>query len=282
MPNKDYDKLMEELSELAEKSNKIDPELYTKYNVKRGLRNSDGTGVLVGLTEIGDVHGYIIDENEKVPVEGELRYRGINVRDIVEGMQKEKRFGYEEVCYLLLFGRLPNNGQLEKFRELLDENRELPDGFIENMILKAPSNDIMNKLARSILVCYSYDKNPDDISIKNVLRQSLWLIAGFPTMCAYGYQAKAHYHDGKSLFIHKTIKGLSTAENLLHLIRPDSKYSRLKRRCLTCPWCFTRNTAEAIIRRSPLTWSLHRTRTPIRRWPRRWARLKAPNTAGQT
>jgi len=228
MNSKKNEALFAKFAELASANNSIDPTLYAKYNVKRGLRNADGTGVLVGLTEIGDVHGYIIDEIEKVPAEGELRYRGINVDDIVRGFQKEGRFGFEEICYLLLFGQLPNKQELEQFRGLLDDNRKLPEGFTENMILKAPSSDIMNKLARSVLVGYSYDKNPDDISISNVLRQSIELIAGLPTMAAYGYQAKAHYYDGKSLFIHHPVNGLSTAENFLHMIRTDSSYTKLE------------------------------------------------------
>jgi citrate synthase len=219
---------VDKMHSIAEEKNRIQPDHYQKYNVKRGLRNSDGTGVLVGLTTIGDVHGYIIDEGESVPVDGRLVYRGIDVKDIVTGFQSEKRFGFEETCFLLLFGRLPTQQELTEFKVVLDENRELPSGFTENMILKAPSRDIMNKLGRSVLVCYSYDSNPDDLSVKNNLRQGLELIARFPTMTAYAYQAKSHYHDGKSLFIHKVRKGLSTAENLLHLIRADSKYSELE------------------------------------------------------
>ncbi|MBN1834744.1 MAG: citrate/2-methylcitrate synthase, partial [Spirochaetales bacterium] len=157
-----------------------------------------------------------------------LIYRGININDIVAGFQKEGRFGFEETAYLLLFGELPTREQLEQFTAVLGENRALPDGFTENMILKAPSSDVMNKLARSVLVSYSYDRNPDDLSLKNVLRQSIELIARFPTMAAYGYQAKCHYFDGKSLFIHRPQKELSTAENLLHLIRPDSKFTSLE------------------------------------------------------
>jgi citrate synthase len=220
--------LLDELTRDAEKMNRIPLELYHKYSVKRGLRNEDGTGVLVGLTEIGDVHGYIIDEGQIVPVEGRLEYRGINITDITRGFQAEKRFGFEEACYLLLFGILPTRTQLEQFTTLLGENRALPNGFTENMILKAPSRDIVNKLARSVLVCYSYDPNPDELGLKNVLRQSINLIARFPTMVAYGYQAKSHYFDGKSLFIHRPQKNLSTAENLLHLVRPDSKFSQLE------------------------------------------------------
>ena len=219
---------MENLSQKAEKQNRIPMELYQKYSVKRGLRNEDGSGVLVGLTEIGDVHGYIFDEGERVPVDGRLLYRGINITEIAKGFQKDRRFGFEESAYLLLFGNLPKRKQLEEFRALLGGYRTLPDGFIENMILKSPSRDVVNKLARSVLVGYSYDPNPDDIRIKNVLRQCLELIARFPTMVAYGYQAKRHYFDGKSLFIHRPRSDLSTAENLLHLIRPDSTYTRLE------------------------------------------------------
>lgn len=221
-------KMIDELSAVAQKNNQIDPELYGKYNVKRGLRNSDGTGVLVGLTEIGEVHAYILDEGEKVPVEGRLFYRGIDINDFVEGFQKEKRYGFEECCYLVLFGELPDKKQLEEFTKLLGENRMLPPGFVEDMVLKAPSSDIMNKLARSVLASYSFDTNPEDIGIKNVLRQCVELIARFPAMAAYGYQAKAHYHDNKSLYIHSPRPELSTAENVLHMIRPDSKYTQLE------------------------------------------------------
>lgn len=225
MRPEDRDKLIDKLGAIVEENDKIDPDLYKKYNVKRGLRDIDGTGVLVGLTEIGDVRAYIFDEEEKIPVEGRLLYRGIEINEIVHGYQSEKRFGFEECCYLLLFGELPNKTSLEEFQNLLGEFRELPVGFTEDMILKAPSKDIMNKLARSVLASYSYDPNPDDISLKNTLRQCIELIARFPTMAAYGYQAKAHYHDGCSLYIHRPSKQLSTAENILHLIRPDSSYT---------------------------------------------------------
>ncbi|HHY91626.1 MAG TPA: citrate/2-methylcitrate synthase, partial [Clostridiales bacterium] len=220
--------ILGELCELVIKNNQIDPEFYKKYDVKRGLRNSDGTGVLVGLTEIGDVQGYVVENGVKKPVEGKLLYRGIDVRDLIRGFQEEKRFGYEETCYLLLFGELPNKKQLDEFTRLLGENRKLPDGFTEDMILTAPSRNIMNKLARSVLASYSYDSNPDDTSIKNVLRQSIELIARFPTMVAYGYQAKARYYDSKSLFIHSPQPELSTAENLLYMIRPNCEYTQLE------------------------------------------------------
>jgi len=215
-------------SDLVEKNNQIDPVYYTKYDVKRGLRNNDGTGVLVGLTQIGDVHGYIVDEKERVPVEGRLRYRGIELKDLVAGFQKEKRFGFEETVYLLLFGQLPNQVELDGFKKLLSEKRPLPSGFTEDMILTAPSANIMNKLARSVLASYSYDENPEENSIENVLRQAIELIARFPVFIAYGYQAAQHYHDNKTLYIHSPDPELSTAENILRLIRPDASYTALE------------------------------------------------------
>lgn len=211
---------------VIENVNNIDPEYFNKYNVKKGLRNSDGSGVLVGLTEIGEVHGYVLYEGERKEDEGRLVYRGIDVVELVKGFQNEKRYGFEEVCYLLLFGALPNKLQLDEFTELLGDLRSLHEGFTEDMILKAPSSDIMNKLARSVLVSYSYDDDPDSIDAKNLLRQSIELIARFPTMVAYGFQAKSHYYGGKSLYIHNPRTDLSTAENLLHLIRPDNKYTQ--------------------------------------------------------
>lgn len=201
-------------------------ELYEQYSVKRGLRNNDGTGVMAGLTSIGDVHGYVIEDGEKQPREGRLRYRGIDVRDLVTGAQEDGRFGFEEVAFLLLSGALPTGEQLTRFHSFLGEHRTLPDGFVEDMIMKAPSGNIMNKLARCVLASYSYDPNPDDISFQNILRQSIELIARFPTMAAYGYQAKSHYHDGKSLYIHPPQKELSTAENFLYMLRADNQYTR--------------------------------------------------------
>ncbi|MEL7598221.1 MAG: citrate synthase, partial [Clostridiaceae bacterium] len=170
--------------------------------------------------------GYTMKNGQKIPDEGILTYRGIDVKEIVKDCQDNKRFGFEEVCYLLIFGELPNKDRLEEFKYLLGELRDLPDGFIEDMILKFPSNNIMNKLERSILVSYSFDSNPDETSIKNILRQSIELISRVPTMIAYGYQAKGHYYDDKSLFIHSPKAGLSTAENILHLIRPDNQYTK--------------------------------------------------------
>lgn len=219
---------LKELRLLTEANNFIPIELHKEYNTKRGLRNSDGTGVLVGLTRIGDVQGYTIDGDKKIPIEGRLFYRGINVEDIVNGFQADDRFGFEETSYLLLFGKLPDTENLNKFQDLLGAHRDLPDGFAEDMIFKAPSIDIMNKLARSVLASYSYDEDPDNISVENVLRQSIELIARFPAMIACAYQAKCHYHNGESLHIHYPQKDMSTAENMLHLIRPDNKFTRLE------------------------------------------------------
>ena len=207
---------------------KISPELYGKYNAKRGLRNEDGTGVLVGLTNIGNVHGYIFDEGDKVPDEGCLSYRGVDVSELIANCQKEGRFGYEEAAYLLLFGKLPTAEKLENFKNLIGNNRELPAGFTEDMILKAPSSDIMNKLARSVLVSYSYDDDPDNTEISNMLRQSIELIARFPTMVAYAQQAKLHYYDKKSLVIHSPQPHLSTAENFLYMLRQNNEYTPLE------------------------------------------------------
>ena len=213
-------------SEIADRQNRIPAELYEKYSVKRGLRNPDGTGVLVGLTEIGQVHGYIMDEGEKTPVSGVLRYRGIDLKDIVTGFQEEKRFGFEETAFLLLFGYLPQKSELEDFSQQLGELRELPPNFIEDMILKAPSIDIMNKIARSVLSLYSFDDSADFTDIPNVLRQSVQLISRFPSIAAYAYQAKSHYFGGESLFIHNPDPLKSTAENMLMMIRLDKAYTQ--------------------------------------------------------
>lgn len=201
-------------------------ELYKAYGVKRGLRNEDETGVMVGLTSIGQVIGYNMENGEKTPVEGCLRYRGYDLQDIVTNCERENRFGYEEVVYLLLFGKLPTSDVLKKFTELLGELRALPYGFAEDMILKAPSPNIMNKMARSVLAMYSYDDNPDEISVENILRQSIELIARMPVIASVGYQAKRHYRDGESMYLHVPQKNLSTAENFLYMLRPDNKYTR--------------------------------------------------------
>ena len=219
---------IQKMTETAIRNNSIDPALYSKYNTKRGLRNEDGSGVVVGLSQIGDAHGYIFDEGTLVPDEGRLTYRGILINDLVYNAINEKRHGFEETAFFLLFGKLPTKEELEEFNNVLDECRQFPAGFAEDMILKAPSRDVMNKLARSVLVCYSYDSDADNVSIDNVLRQCIELIARFPTMIAYGYQAKAHYHDGKSLFLHAPAPKIGTAANFLRMIRPDTKYTELE------------------------------------------------------
>jgi citrate synthase len=209
-------------------NNAIESDLYAKYNVKRGLRNADGTGVLVGLTRVGDVHGYIIDEGERVAVPGKLYYRGIDVEELVAAAAAEQRYGYEEAVYLLMFGDLPTKDDMANFCELLGKKRVLPDNFAEDTIMKVPSPDIMNKLARSVLTCYAYDPTPEDLSPANVLRQCVELVARFPTMAAYAYMAKKHYYDHQSLFIHTPAPSSSTAETLLSLIRPDRQYTKLE------------------------------------------------------
>lgn len=214
--------------ERAERMTVISPQEYLKYNCKRGLRNDDGTGVLVGLTEIGEVHGYIIDEGERIPAPGRLSYRGYDVSDVAQGFLNDNRFGFEEVVYLLLFGTLPTPAELNEFQEILGEKRELPTGFTEDMVLRAPANDIMNKLARSTLVSYSYDERAEERSVRNILRQSIELIARFPTIVAYAFQAKRHYFNGESLFIHAPESALSTAQNFLQMIRADREYSPLE------------------------------------------------------
>ena len=221
-----------DLSRLSEKTSQINTELYKKYDVKRGLRDISGQGVLAGLTEIGEIHAYDMVDGKLVPCEGKLFYRGMDIEELVRGFVSEGRFGFEEITYLLLFGELPNPRELTSFRELLGSYRSLPTHFVRDIIMKAPSKDMMNTLARSVLTLYSYDNRGDDISIPNVLRQSLQLIALFPVLSVYGYQAYAHYHDGKSLYIHPPKPELSTAENILHTLRPDSRYTDFEAKIL--------------------------------------------------
>jgi len=213
------------LSVLAERNDPIDPALYGKYDVKRGLRNANGTGVLVGLTSVGDVVGYEIQDGQKVAVPGRLIYRGYNIEDLIKDAETQNQFAYEQCVYLLLFGELPTQEALDNFRTLLGTKRTLPDNFTEDMIMKAPSSDIMNKLARGVLASYSYDKNPEDRSISNILRQCIELISRFSTIAAYAYQAKRRFFEGKSMYIHNPLPELSTAENFLRLIRNDKQYT---------------------------------------------------------
>lgn len=218
-----------ELSELCRKNNYIEQSLYEKYDVKRGLRDITGKGVLTGLTEISEVCSTRINENgETVPAEGNLYYRGINVKDLVNGFIKEGRYGFEETTYLLLFGELPTVQQLGEFKAMLAKYRTLPTNFVRDIIMKAPSHDMMNTLARSVLTLYAYDDKADDISIPNVLRQCVQLIALFPMLSVYAYQAYSHYHKGNSFFIHAPLPELSTAENILRILRADSSYTELE------------------------------------------------------
>ena len=217
-------------AEMVRRADYIDPAFYAKYGVKRGLRNEDGTGVLVGLTTIGNVHGYVMSEGEKQAIEGELFYRGINVRDIVTADRRERRFGYEETAYLLLFGSLPNEKELETWKARLGRYRKLSDEFKENAIFHSPTKDIMNAIARAVLFAYAFDEtgNPDDLAIERCLNQSVEIIGALPTIAAYAYQAKAHYHLGKSLMIRNPDPRRSTAENILSLIREDGRYTKLE------------------------------------------------------
>ncbi|MBQ6624478.1 MAG: citrate synthase [Clostridia bacterium] len=213
------------LCEALEKNYHIDFEDYAKYNVKRGLRNADGTGVMAGVTKICSVEGYYISDGERIPKQGKLTYRGYNMEDIIENCEKEDRFGFEEVCWLLIFGTLPTKEQLDIFTKSLRIARELPDEFVEDMIMKAPSPNIMNKLARSVLSLYSYDPNPDDISIENIVRQSVQLIAQLPTIMSYAYQVKRKNYYKKSMYIHQLKPEQSVAESILRTIRSDCKFT---------------------------------------------------------
>ncbi len=216
------------MSALCSKNGCIDQELYTKYDVKRGLRDINGKGVLAGLTEISEIISSKTVDGKSVPCDGELYYRGYNINDLVTGFTRDKRFGFEEITYLLLFGELPSKKQLDDFSRLLSDYRQLPTTFVRDIIMKSPSNDIMNGLARGVLTLYSYDDMPNDISIPNVLRQSLELISLFPLIAVYSSQAKAYYHDNDSFFIHQPNPEYSTAENILHMLRSDSSFTALE------------------------------------------------------
>ena len=217
-----------QLAKLSEQADIINPELFTKYDVKRGLRDVNGKGVLAGLTNISDVRASKMVDGVQVPIHGDLFYRGYNIKDLVAGFTKDNRFGFEETAYLLLFDKLPTEQELADFRVLLSFYRSLPTSFVRDIIMKAPSKDMMNTLSRSVLTLYSYDDRADDTSLPNVLRQSLQLISLFPMLSIYGYQAYSHYHDGKSLYIHPPKPELSAAENILHILRPDSSYTPLE------------------------------------------------------
>ncbi len=236
MTKRDYSRItneIEELTELCTNNCVIDKTLYEKNKVYIGLRDMNGKGVLTGLTQISDVHAKEIINGEEIPCDGKLYYRGYDIEDIIEGLIQDNRFGFEEITYLLITGNLPSKEELDNFNKTLASYRSLPNSFVRDIIMKAPSNDMMNSLARSVLTLYSYDKNPDDTGIPNVMRQCLQLIAMFPMLAVYGYQAYDYYiRDNNSFFIHEPLENLSTAENILHMLRIDSKYTKLEARIL--------------------------------------------------
>jgi len=241
METQEYEKILKEatpqlqkLATLAKKSTTIDNSFYKEKDVKRGLRDNDGTGVLVGLTEISEIVAFNKDKDGKKgsPCDGILRYRGYNIKDLVKGFMDENRKGFEETAYLLLFGELPSKKELEDFNHLLAKFRQLPPSFVRDFIMKAPPQDMMNGLSRGVLTLYSYDPDPDGIDIKNVLRQCIELIAQFPLLAVYSYLAKRHYHNGESLHIHHPDPNAGTADNFLRLLRPDSKYTDLESKIL--------------------------------------------------
>ena len=213
-------------------ANSISQELYAKLDVKRGLRDLNGRGVLAGLTRIGDVRSYLEEDGASVPQPGQLFYRGLNVYDLVSGFSAEGRFGFEETAYLLLFGNLPNMRELDAFNRLLAENRKLPAKFVRDVIMEAPSKNVMNALSRSVLSLYSFDENPDDTSVENLLRQCLRLISAFPALAVYSFQTFSHYFMGDSLYIHDPNPALGTAENILYMLKPDRTYTELEARLL--------------------------------------------------
>jgi len=219
-------------AQMANDIGKIETELYTKFDVKRGLRDISGKGVVAGLTEISEIRAYIIDDSELVPCEGQLLYRGINISDIVSGFLSENRFGFEEVCYLLLFGKLPTKAEYDTFRALLSKYMTLPEGFVRDTIMDAPSRDLMNALSKCVLTLYSYDDKADDTSIENVIRQSLQLIASMPLLASYTYSAYSHVYKNGSFVIRNPKSELSIAENILRTIRPDGKYTDLEAKIL--------------------------------------------------
>lgn len=223
---------IEALTKVCEENSKMDVSLYGKYDVKRGLRDINGKGVLAGLTQVSNIVSSKTIDGKSVPCDGELYYRGINIRDLTNGFLKENRFGFEETTYLLLFGVLPTEEQLKDFCKILGNQRSLPRNFVRDVIMKAPSKDMMNTLSRSVLTLYSYDSNPEDISLPNVLRQCINLISIFPMLSVYGYQAHRHYNQNKSLYIHNPKKELSTAENILRMLRSDKRYTPLEAKIL--------------------------------------------------
>ena len=226
-----FDQILDEYVAFCNDAGKINVNLYEEYNVMRGLRDSNGRGVLTGLTEVSDVKGFEVEEGHRVPIQGELYFQGYEIQDLVEGFHTSK-YGFEEATFLLLFGKLPTESQLESFIEVLEDLRQLPESFNRDVIMKAPSRDMMNVLQKCVLTLYTYDSDPNNLDIHNVLMQCLKLIAQFPVLACYGYQAYRHYYLDKSLVIHRPKKGLSTAENILRLLRTDGKYTELEAKVL--------------------------------------------------
>ncbi len=224
--------VIESLCGEFQKNNRIDPTYYQKWDVKRGLRNADGTGVMAGVTRVGNVLGYYMQDGEKIPAEGQLLYRGYNVNSLIQGFTQAGRFGFEETAYLLLFGALPTREQLEQFKGLLTQYNTLPRMFTEDMILKAPSRNVMNKMARSVLAMYSYAPAPEDKSLSNELLQAVQLIARCPTIVAHAYAVKRHYFENDSLYLHRPQPNLSVAENFLYALRKDKRYTEDEARLL--------------------------------------------------
>ena len=225
-------KEIHKLAELCKENNHIEPELYDRYQVKKGLREPSGKGVLTGLTEISTVNGSKMIDGVLTPIDGQLRYRGIDINDLVNGFSNNHRFGFEETIYLLLFGALPDPTELENFNKLLGFNRRLPNDFIEDVILKSPNKDVMNAMSQAVLAMNAYDKRSDDLDIQNVLRQSISLIATLPMIAAYSYLSYRHYLQRRGLYIHNPKPELSTAENLLRMLRQDKKFDEIEAKLL--------------------------------------------------
>ena len=226
-----FNKRLDTLADYCMTYGRFDQNLYKKYDVKRGLRDSNGKGILTGLTEVSDVVGFRLEDGNIVPIDGELYFQGYNVEDLIEG-NRLSRFGFEEITYLLLFGNLPSKDQLDEFLDILGNYRELPDNFVRDIIMNSPNGNMINIMQKSILTLYSYDDMPEDVSVRNVLRQSLQLIARFPLISVYGYHSFRHYILDKSLVIRRSSPELSTAENILRLLRPDGKYTELEAKVL--------------------------------------------------
>lgn len=227
-----WNEIVESLAHSCEVNCQIEQALYDKYDVKRGLRDKSGTGVLAGLTRVSHIQSFEEKDGKKIPCDGKLLYRGYNIIDLVNGDIMDKRYGFEEIAYLLLFGELPNEEQLETFKHLMAKSRTLPTNFVRDVIMKAPSKDMMNSISKSVLTLASYDDNASDISIPNVLGQCLMLISVFPMLAVYGYHAYNHYERDDSFYIHRPNENLSMAENFLRLLRPDMKYTALEARVL--------------------------------------------------